>query len=247
MRGRRRAITLAALALVLPACSPRHAPTASVDTLTKAVIVALDHPSPDLARAETTLIERCMGKAGFQYPQSVTSQGTLTGSIFGLAGELTLQEARTYGYGPEIKRVSGAQSVSDPVSKYVGTLSATDRSRFEMALVGPESSFTDLRGMDGAVVSVPTKGCVAAARNAIYGSAQGFVSLARVPVNFFRYDDQIQANLAFLMTERAGCLRFLHEECRLLRNGYGVSHQPGTEDFRGITQCAEPRRSERGV
>jgi hypothetical protein len=126
-----------------------------------------------------------------------------------MAGKLSLQEAQARGYGREIQRTPHGQDVPDPVSEYLTTLSASDRHRFFATLVGPQSAYVRVKGLDGRVVEVPTQGCSATARNAVYGSVENFVSLARFPAYLFHYSDQIYADPRFksAQTAYASCMK----------------------------------------
>ena len=183
----------ATLALLLIGASACAQPPGVV-TLPQALrvaVVSLAHPTPLVIRGEVILTRDCMRRAGFRYPQG-GAQESLRGSIFGLAGQLSVRSARAHGYGAEIQQISGHVSRFDPMTRYLKALTPSRQQRFMSVLQGSPSDYIPVRTWDGRVVDVATGGCVALARDAIYGSPQDFLFVSRFPVYLFRYAQQIE-------------------------------------------------------
>ncbi len=85
-----------------------------------------------------------------------------------------------------------------------------------MALAGPISAYVSVTGLDGSVREVPTRGCAAAARSAIYGSVRRFISVAEFPAYLFRFGNQIYADPAVKAALSA------YSDC-MKRSGYAAT------------------------
>lgn len=207
----RRGFLLLAVAIVVTSAACRGGPASSSSSskigqdATKSAIVALAISDPLLYSAEMKLTAACMRQAGFRYP-SGGSAVQRSGSVFGMVGMLTIRRARVHGYGYAIHAASG-EPREDPVNRYVSSLSAVDRRRFYFALIGARSTFAGVKGLDGRVVMTPTRGCVATARNGVYGTPQNFILIARFPAYLLGYGDKIYVDPQF---KRA---QILYTEC----------------------------------
>ena len=191
------------------ACSSVRDPSGSPNTESvRAAIRALALPDPFLGRAEAELTAHCMARYGFAYPTAEVSGEDYGRSVFGLAGRLTPGFARTHGYGQAIEDATGP-SPFDPIATYLAGLSSVDQRRFYAVLAGPEDAYIGVEGLDGRVIEVPTRGCAAVARNALYGSVATFISIARFPPYLFRFGDEIRSDSEFLAAQKrySSCMR----------------------------------------
>lgn len=184
----------AALIVLCTACVSRsHSPpppkAAPLSSDVRAAIHALEFPSRVLQDAESWLTADCMRAAGFSYPHSSGAGTTGQRSIFGLVGRLTPGEARNGGYRHELAEL-GAQANS-PFAAYVANLPHHEKRMFLLTAAGPQSSYVAVTTLDGSSLSVPTKGCAGRARMRIYGSVENYALLARFPVVFLRFGNEI--------------------------------------------------------
>jgi hypothetical protein len=200
-------LLIAAMLFAAPACSGHSALGDPISSeRLKGAIRALALPDLALNRAEARLTSICMTRSGFLYPIDSQERG-YGRSIFGMAGHLTALTARAHGYGDAIDR--GPLESVDPLTAYLDELPAADQRRFFESLAGSDGAYLPVEGLDGRILEVPTLGCAAEARKAIYESLEGFVSLARFPTYLFGYGAKIRTYPDFLNAESAyaACMR----------------------------------------
>lgn len=140
-------------------------------TLARALVEVVAPPGV-LARAERTVVEDCMRREGFEYEAPDTStphNGTMT-----LVGRsLSVEAARRDGYG--FARMDSR--VEPPLRQIDPRL----RVQARFALEPPDSPRTYVALLGGREASAANDGCVAAGREAVYGSLADYLGLVYSP------------------------------------------------------------------
>ena len=145
-------------------------------------------PPRELAVAEAILTARCMERNGFRYPplkvviRARPHQSTVAGALIG-AEPLGLDEARAHGYRYRIRTQPARPGEDIPalVAGYLATLTE-DRQRVYGETLSPANAPTEqITLFDGMTVGIPTAGCAAVARAALFGSARDFLRWHYVP------------------------------------------------------------------
>lgn len=175
--------TLLVAVLLGSACEPRAEP---VRPATRAAIVAVAQTPTALELATEKATERCMARAGFEYPpyRVLASQpmGETSSTLGGFQPRLTLGWAETHGYEGYISMRGGASRDPEAAEEaYLARLSEGDRERYARTLNDPGAGLITLRLPDGAEVGAAAEGCVAEGRRAVYGSVRNYLQLFYFP------------------------------------------------------------------
>ncbi|MFF9021087.1 hypothetical protein [Streptomyces eurythermus] len=200
-RARGLIFVTAALSLALGACSasagkradPDGAarPTVGVQGLARALTLA-PRTRQVLSEAETTLVERCMAKQGYEYFHEPMTIEAARSADDGRTRELHGDDvARARREGFAIPALKGKPSRTErQQDAYLGTLTPERRASWERALYGdPGQRKITVEVPDVGTMEAPTSGCFAQARTTLYGDyekwvrADAFVNARFLPVN----------------------------------------------------------------
>lgn len=163
-------------AIAIAGCS--SAPQAEGRELTAAEKVQVRH-------AEQTLVEQCMDKAGFRYwvaylptADQLKSGGYLVTDV---------DWARRNGYGSRFQDRMAEIQRTDPNAGYANSLSKPERIRYGKTLDGRSSgSLVTARLPGGGTVQTSDSGCVAEAKDQLYGDFETWFQVEKIAENLPR-------------------------------------------------------------
>ncbi|MFD6567033.1 hypothetical protein [Micromonospora profundi] len=145
-----------------------------------------------LAWAENVLAGRCMVHQEFTFSVAAPRDRAAAADPYEqLYGTDDVDRARQRGYGISPAFHQAERALPDPNRKYLETLSAQDRAKFDEAYFGPESAVMRVSAEAGDV-TVGTEGCLAQARSQLYG---GIAEWAPLDIWATGLDSQIYATV----------------------------------------------------
>ncbi|WP_419997987.1 hypothetical protein [Streptomyces boninensis] len=169
--------TVTAALAALSACGAPQADRAPQDRMT-AGAAGLDRltdaEEARLAWAEQLLMQRCMKREGLKYwPGRPADPDELKNTTLFLDD---VRWAREHGYGSEFERKADRERRKDPNSAYLAGLSKREHTRWDRAFFGGGNGRTvSVTLPSGGRAGVSLDGCVAQARDTLYGDlAQWF-------------------------------------------------------------------------
>jgi hypothetical protein len=166
----------------------------SGDAATKDAMIALVASPPELEHAESVVIAQCMALHGLRYPplRLDPPKGWIR-DITGLGAPMTIQEARTRGYGDRLLATSRNVDPQAATKRYKASLRPAKRHEYD-GILDPRRPVIRLTLSDGWIVMASTKGCVARARRRLYGSVLNFLKVFYVPQEIWRFNDRMVAS-----------------------------------------------------
>lgn len=178
--------TVTAVLTALASCGAPQDRTAGADRAQETPAGRLerltDAQEGKLAWAEQVLIQRCMQRQGLQYsPGRAPDPGELKNTTLFVDD---VRWARRYGYGGALDRRAEQERKKDPNSAYLKGLSEWELARWDRALFGDEDSrVVSVRLPAGGRVGTRTDGCVANARDTLYGDLAQWFRASKVAEN----------------------------------------------------------------
>lgn len=155
----------------------------SVDAPVRRAFEALMRPPVQLAAAEAVATARCMERRGFRYPTAaamVPIRAVTPRRLGGLGRPLQVEEAESEGYGFRITPRPGTDPTDQVQSHYISSLSPSEREDYHRALAPEGGLSVQVELPAGMVVGAAAAGCVAWAREVVYGSVETYLRLAYV-------------------------------------------------------------------
>jgi hypothetical protein len=201
--GIRIATGVAAASLVLAGCTTTQSagpPAPASVRLTEASLAVLaedgSYASDEavLHRADEALVQRCMIAHGRRYvsqPYAPGSMGSLTDDEE--HPDMVWRRAVGYSLRPAAGNAPGGND------RYLATLSAVDRAKWERTLKGDGTRMTTLQAPSGRTFTSPLDGCIAASAAQVYGTPE---QASRV----LYYPQDVRFGLQARMREGAGYL-----------------------------------------
>ncbi|MDX6258608.1 MAG: hypothetical protein QOH84_296 [Kribbellaceae bacterium] len=194
----RRGTALAALLLVVPAglsaCSDSDGGSGSPDSAARGLraLAAAGASQREVARIERQLTTRCMRSKGFQIaPPTPKPTGPPPAAKVSISP--TSDEAARTGYGLDPGLVDHQDGTKAPDSPW-SRLPDAEKSRYTDAMMGPATELVEVE-VDGASISMGTKGCLADVRRQLYGDLKTYLRLQEVATNQVRLSSRGEADL----------------------------------------------------
>lgn len=168
-----------------------------------------DAQEAKLAWAEQLLIQRCMERKGLRYwPGRPPGPDELKNTTLFIDD---VRWARRHGYGGELERKAEKEQKKDRNTAYLEGLSDRERARWDRALFGSEDSrVVNVRLPAGGRVGTRLDGCVAKARDGLYGDLGKWFRASKVAENLTPlYADDLTRDRAYrdAVREWSHCMR----------------------------------------
>lgn len=178
LRGRF-ALGLVSVALMTSTSCSSSSEEVPISSGVRAAVLSLGSSNTDLQQAELRLQDRCLKAHGYTVPGLVSqTSGAPSVNLSGALGLLTVEGARTVGYGTLIGQSS---ALSDPIGAFVQSLSQSQSDKFNVVYNGGDGAKEESLRIGELVAGASTEGCVAEARKRIYGSISNFLRLTYLP------------------------------------------------------------------
>lgn len=149
---------------------------------TRAAIVALLKVPVELAWAEARATDLCMRRTGFRYPVYEAFRPAVVSPprLGGLGRPIDVVEAERVGYGSLIRPLPGTDPLERAEADFLASLTPAERRAYHKSLVPSSSSSVQVQLSNGVTVGASDRGCLAKAREAVYGSVETFLRLTSV-------------------------------------------------------------------
>ena len=158
-------------------------------------LTAVEHRT--IQRAQVLLIDECMNREGFSYPQSEVLTAEENRPVEYVQDDVAW--ARKHGYGSRIAAKAERARAADPVGTYRAELSPERRAVFDLVLGGgPDAPVLTAVMPDGSTVSKRSGGCVGESERELYGDPARWYQTDKAAANLKTlYLDELQQDPLF--------------------------------------------------